>query len=69
MHLGYEMHCVHQVTEDVVTFLLKNIGTLWVDMSKNCQMSANSIDTDQMLQTAASDLGFHCLHRPVCPNT
>ena len=29
---------------------------------------ANSVDPDQMLQNAASDLGLHCLLRPVCPN-
>ena len=28
----------------------------------------NSVDPDQMLQNAASDLGLHCLLRPVCPN-
>ena len=27
----------------------------------------NSVDPDQM-HFAASDLGLHCLHRPVCPN-
>ena len=30
---------------------------------------ANSVDPDQMLQNAASDLGLHCLHGPICPNT
>ena len=30
---------------------------------------ANSIDSDQMLQNAASDLDLYCLQRPVCPNT
>ena len=30
---------------------------------------ANSVDPDQMLYSAASDLGLHCLQRPVCPNT
>ena len=28
----------------------------------------NSVDPDQMLHSAASDLGLHCLQRPVCPN-
>ena len=29
---------------------------------------ANSVDPDQMLHSATSDLGLHCLFRPVCPN-
>ena len=28
----------------------------------------NSVNADQMPQNAASDLGLHCLHRPVCLN-
>ena len=27
---------------------------------------ANSVDPDQMPHSAASDLGLHCLQRPVC---
>ena len=30
---------------------------------------ANSVDLNQMLHFAASDLGLHCLQRPICPNT
>ena len=30
---------------------------------------ANSVDPDQMLHSAASDLGLHCLQMPLCPNT
>ena len=30
---------------------------------------ANSVDPDQRPLSAASDLGLHCLQRPVCPNT
>ena len=30
---------------------------------------ANSVDPDLMLHSAASDLGLHCLQRPICPNT
>ena len=29
---------------------------------------ANSVDPDQMPCPVASDLGLHCLFRPVCPN-
>ena len=29
----------------------------------------NSVDPDQMPHSAASDLGLHCLQRPICPNT
>ena len=29
----------------------------------------NIVDPDQTPQNAASDLGLHCLLRPVCPNT
>ena len=28
---------------------------------------ANSVDPDQTLHSAASDLGIHCVLRPVCP--
>ena len=35
----------------------------------NYRMVANSADPDQTPQNAASDLGLHCLLRPVCPNT
>ena len=28
----------------------------------------HSVDPDQMSQNVASDLGLHCLLRPVCPN-
>ena len=30
---------------------------------------ANSVDPDQTPQSAASEMGLHCLLRPVCPNT
>ena len=36
---------------------------------KNCECVANSVDPDQMLHSAASDLGLHCLQRPVRLNT
>ena len=29
---------------------------------------ANSVDPDQMPHSVASDLGLHCLQRPICPN-
>ena len=29
---------------------------------------ANSVDPDQMRHSAVSDLGLHCLQRPICPN-
>ena len=29
---------------------------------------ANSLDPDEMLHSAASHLGLHCLLRPACPN-
>ena len=31
--------------------------------------AANSVDPDQTPRSAASDLGLHCMHRPVCPKT
>ena len=30
---------------------------------------SDSLDPDQMPHSAASDLGLHCLLKPVCPNT
>ena len=35
---------------------------------KYCCM-ANSVDPDLTPHSAASDLGLHCLQRPICPNT
>ena len=29
---------------------------------------ANSVDPDQTLHSAASDLGLHYLQRPICPS-
>ena len=29
----------------------------------------NSVDPEQTLQSAVSDLGLHCLQRPACLNT
>ena len=42
----------------------------WLSMCvKTAGGVANSVDPDQMPHFAASDLGQHCLLRPVCPNT
>ena len=30
---------------------------------------ANSVDLDQTPRSVFSDLGIHCLFRPVCPNS
>ena len=38
-------------------------------MSKTGGYVANSVDPDQMLHSAASDLGLHCLLKHVCLNT
>ena len=40
-----------------------------VDLSKIAGCVANSVDPDQMLQSAASGLGLHCLPRLICLNT
>ena len=32
-------------------------------------MSGNSVDPDETWHSATADLGLHCLHRSVCPNT
>ena len=29
---------------------------------------ANSVDPDQMPHSVASDLGLHCLPKPICPS-
>ena len=29
---------------------------------------AKSVDPDETLQNTASDLGLHCLQRPICPD-
>ena len=36
---------------------------------KTAVQVANSVDSDQMLHSAASDQGLHCLIKFVCPNT
>ena len=36
---------------------------------KIARQVANSVDTDEMLHSAASHLGLHSLLRPVCPNS
>ena len=33
------------------------------------KLLANSVGPDQTLHSTASDLGLHCLLRPLCPNT
>ena len=38
-------------------------------MRKFAGRVANSVDLDQMLHSAASDLGLHFLHMHVCSNT
>ena len=34
-----------------------------------CVCKANSVDPDQMPHSVASDLGLHCLQKPICPST
>ena len=36
---------------------------------KTAELVANSVDPDQILHSAASDQGLHCLLRTVCTNT
>ena len=50
------------------TSLNKSI-LLPVNVCKIAGWEANSVDLDQTPRSAASDLGLHCLPRPVCPNT
>ena len=38
-------------------------------MSKTAELSVNSVDTNQMPHSMTSDLGLHCLLRPLCPKT
>ena len=49
--------------------LLNKSRLLPVNMCKIAGWVANRVDPDQMLHSAASDLGLHCLLRPICPNT
>ena len=44
---------------------LKKSILLSADVSDSAGQVANSVDHDQMLQNVASDLGLHCLLRPV----
>ena len=52
----------------VLAYLLKSIP-LPFDVCKILLDEWQTVDPDQMLHSAASDLGLHCLFRPVCPNT
>ena len=36
---------------------------------KDAEEIANSVDPDQTAPEEQSDLGLHCLPRPVCPKT
>ena len=36
---------------------------------KDADGMANSVDPDQTAPKKQSDLGLHCLLRPICPNT
>ena len=36
---------------------------------KDADGMANSVDPDQTASSEQSDLGLHCLLRPICPNT
>ena len=47
-----------EIFHSVITWSVQNI----------VQCMANSVDPDQMPHYAASDLGLHCLQRPICPN-
>ena len=37
--------------------------------AKDVNEIADSVDPDQTAPKEQSDLGLHCLPRPVCPNT
>ena len=36
---------------------------------KDADGMANRVDPDQTASEEESDLGLHCLRRPICPNT
>ena len=48
-------------------------GTVWVHNAvmyqRDTEETANSVDTDQTAPKEQSDLGLHCLLRPIYPNT
>ena len=48
---------------------MKRSILLVIDVSENAGLVANSVDPDQMLHSAASDLGRHCLLRLVHLNS
>ena len=52
----------------VVMFEIVHSTTSWC-LYNIAGCMANSVDPDQMPRSAASDLGLHCLQRPICPNT
>ena len=43
--------------------------SLWVFRHKDANGIANSEDPDQTAPKEQSDLGLHCLPRPICPKT
>ena len=44
------------------------INIIWI-LKNIAVCMANHEHPDQALISAASDLGLHCLHRPICPNS
>ena len=43
------------------------LGVFPVRLYNNAVCMANSVDPDQMPHSVASDLGLHCLQRPISP--
>ena len=41
------------------------VSTLGLTCLNKCRITTNSVDPDQMHPFVGSDLGLHCLHKPV----
>ena len=53
----------------LVFLKLPQVDLLPMNVSKITECMTNGVDPDQTPRIAASDLGLHCLLKPVCSNT
>ena len=69
INLGYRIYPTYHTPSSVHYTFLQQVHLLPVNVCKIAGRVANSVDSDQTPRSAASDLGLHCLLRPVFPNT
>ena len=70
VNIASKRHKVLTLDKCIKAIKLLESSLVWVvcKIKKDWNM-ANSVDPDQMPHSAASNLGLHCLQRPICPDT